>query len=234
MQRQRSNWKIQSEQKSGGRETVPGRLARAISIVTLVVGLPGLLAACQGNTDLRPTNTQQVPSITAQAIVTSAPAVSGPTTTTSPTVANPTTTVKSNATSAATGPIHATWVDVTVDGDTVALRVDDLTNFTNTHFKIQDGDNSLTYMAYELRGTVYIRANVCPPCRSTGFTLNGDTLVCDRCRTTFDAVTGAGISGACVDYPKAAADFSVTNGLITMSLSALERAYSDTMKPGLP
>ena len=89
-------------------------------------------------------------------------------------------------------------------------------------------------MAYELDGTVYVRANVCPPCRSIGFSLDGDTLVCDRCRTVFDAVSGNGVKGACVDYPKASADYSVNGGQLTMNLAALETAYSNTMKPGLP
>jgi nitrite reductase/ring-hydroxylating ferredoxin subunit len=92
----------------------------------------------------------------------------------------------------------------------------------------------MNFMAYVLAGEIYVRANVCPPCRSIGFSLNEEILVCDRCATTFEAKTGEGIVGACVDYPKALVPYEIEDGNIVMSSTDLTTAYQDTIEPGWP
>lgn len=87
-------------------------------------------------------------------------------------------------------------------------------------------------MASIVDGEIYVRANACPPCRSVGFSLQNDILVCDTCRTTFEAETGDGIEGACVDYPKAPVPYEITDGNIVMSEADLITAYQDTLNPG--
>lgn len=64
--------------------------------------------------------------------------------------------------------------------------------------------------------------------RPRGFSLDGATLVCDSCATTFDARTGGGTQGACVDYPKARAPFTGTEALISMSLAEPVESYERT------
>ncbi|MFH1651537.1 MAG: Fe-S-containing protein, partial [Chloroflexota bacterium] len=96
------------------------------------------------------------------------------------------------------------------------------------------GGGRLSFMAYEQDGSLIVRANVCPPCRSVGFSLAGDTLVCDSCGTTFKAKTGDGISGACVAYPKAAAAYDINNGQAVLKSADLLTAYQNTTAPGLP
>ena len=130
------------------------------------------------------------------------------------------------------GPIPGTWVDVEVDGDTVSLPLALLEQHVNTHFSLQTGGRELAFMAYTLNGTIHVRANACPPCRSRGFALVGAVLDCDACHTTFDARDGSGIAGACVDYPKAAAQNRIVDGAITMSLSDLVTAYDETLVAG--
>ena len=92
----------------------------------------------------------------------------------------------------------------------------------------------MNFMAYTLDGEIYVRANVCPPCRSIGFSLEEDILICDRCATTFKAKTGDGIKGACVDFPKASVPYEITDGNIVMRGDDLLAAYQDTVKPGWP
>ncbi len=87
-------------------------------------------------------------------------------------------------------------------------------------------------MAYVLDGEISVRANVCPPCRSIGFSLEEAVLICDRCATTFAAKTGKGIEGACVDFPKASVPYEVNGGNITMEDSDLIAAYQDTIESG--
>lgn len=128
------------------------------------------------------------------------------------------------------GPIKGTWIDASVDGDAVSIPVNAIYDAWDTHFKIQDSNRTLTFMAYLWNNNIYVRANVCPPCRSIGFSLKGDILVCDTCGTTFQAKTGAGIKGACVAYPKASVQYKTVDNNIVMSVNDLVSAYNKTQK----
>ena len=130
------------------------------------------------------------------------------------------------------GPIEGTWIDADVNGDSVTIERATVDELIDTHFSVKLPDRKLDFMAYLLGDSLYVRANACPPCHSIGFSLDGTTLVCDMCATTFDARTGAGIQGACVDYPKAEVSYTDVDGLISMSVKDLVRAYDDTLVKG--
>ena len=134
---------------------------------------------------------------------------------------------------AGTQPVKATWITAPPTADGIFLSANDVKGHPITHFRAGSSAN-MSFMAYELDGKTYIRANICPPCRSTGFSLQGDVLVCDTCGTRFSAGTGDGVSGACVDYPKAAAPFEVKDGKILIKGNDLTLAYQNTLKPGRP
>src|SRR4030042_2851912 len=136
---------------------------------------------------------------------------------------------------AAQGPVKAIWIEPQVAGDTVSIPVREVNNDKIVHFIVAVALGSeMAFMAYEVDGKLNVRANVCPPCRSIGFSLSKDTLVCDTCRTTFKAKTGEGISGACVAYPKAAVTFETSDGKVVMKGNDLLAAYQNTLAPGLP
>ncbi len=135
---------------------------------------------------------------------------------------------------APSGPIEATRIDPQVLADTVSIPVNEVESNWNVHFEVETQDTNMNFMAYVLDGEIYVRANVCPPCRSIGFSLDEDILVCDRCATTFAAKTGEGIGGACVDYPKALVPYEIEDGNIVMSSVDLTTAYQDTIEPGWP
>jgi len=134
------------------------------------------------------------------------------------------------------GPIAATWIQAQVneDSQTVSIPLSALEDNWNVHFKLETTDGEVNYMAYIFEDEIYVRANVCPPCRSIGFSLDegAQLLICDRCATLFEPATGAGISGACVDYPKASVPYQVTNGNVVISGSDLLAAYQETLLPG--
>lgn len=132
--------------------------------------------------------------------------------------------------------VKATWIEPQVAGDTISIPVSEVSKSKIVHFRIRPTalDKEIAFMAYDLGGEIYVRANVCPPCRSVGFSLDGDTLVCDTCRTTFEAKTGDGISGACVAYPKASVAYEIVDGKITMSSDDLFIANQRTNEPGWP
>lgn len=130
--------------------------------------------------------------------------------------------------------IEATWTNPQVLGDVISIPIDEVENDKIMHFEFTTQDEDMTFMAYDLSGEIYVRANICPPCRSTGFSLQQSTLVCDTCGTVFDAKTGAGINGACVGYPKAAVAYEIRDGNIVMKGSDLLAAYEDTVNQTQP
>ncbi len=133
-------------------------------------------------------------------------------------------------------PVKATWIEPQVTGDTVSIAVNEVNDNKIVHFNVAAValGGEMAFMAYDIDGKLNVRANVCPPCRSIGFSLSKDTLICDTCRTTFEAKTGDGISGACVDYPKAAVPYEISNGKALMRGNDLVMAYQNTNELGLP
>ena len=132
------------------------------------------------------------------------------------------------------GSIHATLIEAQVNGDSVSIPVGDVERDWNTQFVVNAPNGKMNFMAYLLNNKIYVRADVCPPCRSIGYSLNGNSLVCDRCATTFRADTGDGIAGACVNYPKALVPYQISNGNLVMNQSDLVVAYESTLNPGWP
>lgn len=134
----------------------------------------------------------------------------------------------SKTTTKPSGPIKAIWIEPQADGDIFTIPLSVINENWNVHFKVE----TMNFMAYTLDGEIYVRANVCPPCRSIGFSLDNDILVCDRCETTFEAKTGAGIQGACVNYPKASISYKISNGNVRLKKQDLAAAYEETLLPG--
>ena len=132
-------------------------------------------------------------------------------------------------------PIKATWVTARVVFDTASIPVSAVNNNKMTHFLLgTELTDEIAFMAYELDRKIYMRSNVCPPCRSMGFSLQRDILVCDTCWTTFKAKTGDGVQGACVDFPKASVPYEIRDDTIIMKRDDLITAYQNTLKPGWP
>ena len=124
-----------------------------------------------------------------------------------------------------------TLIKPQISGDSVAIPQSDVAKYTNTRFKVGTATGELTFMAYNYNSKLYVRADICPPCRSESFTLNKGTLVCDSCGTVFDAENGSGIKGACVRYPKQEVSYQIANGDIVMKGTDLIAAYQNTMRP---
>jgi len=140
----------------------------------------------------------------------------------------------SNNSAQSNEPIKATWIEPQVVGDTVSIPVSKVENNKIVHFKLVTLDGDMAFMAYELGREIYVRSNVCPPCRSIGFSLQKDILVCDTCKTTFRAKTGDGIEGACVDFPKAPVPYQIKDSNLAMKGTDLIAAYQGTLEPGWP
>ena len=132
------------------------------------------------------------------------------------------------------GPVKATWITAQVNGDVVSIPASDVNDNTNVHFKVNTNSDvgEIAVMAYKLGDEIVIRSNVCPPCRSIGFTLDDAVLVCDSCGTTFDETTGNGIQGACVAYPKENIPYTESGGIIIMDLNDIITSHENTVIKG--
>jgi len=187
-------------------------MLRKIVMGALIVPLILILASCAGSTS-SPISTPDQPS---------------PSTTTPESV--------QSSTPKPSGPIEAVWLDPQINGDTVSIPVNQVVDNWNTHFKLRaqvDGKNTrINFMAYLLDEEIHVRSNLCPPCRSVGFALEDNVLICDTCRTTFNAKTGDGIDGACVNFPKAVVPYEIVDGQLVMNEAALITAYQDTLERG--
>jgi len=132
------------------------------------------------------------------------------------------------------GLIEPTWIQADVTDNTASISLNEVETNVMSHFTVNTSSGEMDFMAYELSGETYVRASICPPCYSRSFALKGDTLVCDTCGTVFDARTGSGIKGACLNYPKASVPYEITGNSIIMGVDDLLTAYNNTLEPGLP
>ena len=140
----------------------------------------------------------------------------------------------SSASNGTSGKITPTWTTAQIQGDVVSIPVNEIDQGKMVHFRVEQQGASRAFMAYRLDEEIYVRAAVCPPCRSESFSLAGDTLVCNACGTKFEASTGDGVSGACRNYPKAEVSYTVDGEGITLSMNDLVAAYENTVIAGRP
>ncbi|WP_406657998.1 Fe-S-containing protein [Methanolobus sp. ZRKC2] len=134
-----------------------------------------------------------------------------------------------SASASSSDPAKGTWIEAEVSGDTVSIPVSSVEHYTNAHFKVNTDIGEVAAMAYILDDEIMVKSNVCPPCGSIGFTLEDDILVCDLCSTVFDAATGDGIQGGCVDYPKESIPYTISDGNIVMNLDDIVTAHRNTV-----
>ena len=137
---------------------------------------------------------------------------------------------ESSASAGMSGPVEGTWIEPQVNENKVSIPVSSVDRYTNVHFKVNTDIGEVSVMAYKLDDEVQVRSNVCPPCGSIGFTLTDGVLICDSCGTVFDAVTGEGIQGGCVAYPKESIPYTVSDGNIVMDLDDVVTAHKKTVE----
>lgn len=189
-------------------------VVRLLGIVIGIIGITAILSGCSQGFTSGNSGTQSNPPSSTQATQTTA---------TSPTTP-----------AASTGPSSKSSVlyppksfSPTVSGSTVSLSMAEIAQAGNGNFPI----NNMSFMAYQLDGNYYIRANVCVPCGSESFTLQNGTLLCGSCGTVFNATTGAGMRGvsACMTYAKKAVVYTTDGGNMVVTLTDLSTAYQNTI-----
>lgn len=131
--------------------------------------------------------------------------------------------------------LSAVWATPELSGTSIAIPKDLVEKYWIVNFEVNLGGVRVPLMALKTtEGNINIMPRICVPCRSEGWHLKNDVLICDACGTTFDATTGDGIQGACVGYPKAMIAYTESGGKLVMDASAVGDAYQKTMQPGRP
>ena len=184
-------------------------VAKLSGIVVGVIGIMAILAGCsQGFSSGNSGTPSNPPSSTRPGSTSSTPASTGPSS-------------KSNVA------YRPKTFNPKVAGSTVSLSLAEVAQAGNGNFFI----NNMSFMAYQLDGTFYVRADVCVPCGSRTFTLQNGTLICGSCGTVFNATTGAGMRGvsACMSYAKKAAPYTTDSGNMVITMNDLTTAYQNTM-----
>ena len=102
----------------------------------------------------------------------------------------------------------------------IPLEVIDSNNIVS--FELENNENVLVpLMAYITpTGRLFAGSSMCEPCRGRTFSLAGETLLCDTCRTTYNIETHSFISGApsCGSYPPVNMKPVVENGTVIIEL----------------
>ncbi len=118
--------------------------------------------------------------------------------------------------------ISMTSISPTIDGDKVKLSLEEIDKNNIVFFEIaNDSNEQVPLMAYITpSGRLFVGSSLCEPCRGRTFSLAGETLVCDTCRTTYDVETHEYISGSpvCGQYPPVNMNPVVVDGEVEIQL----------------
>ena len=118
--------------------------------------------------------------------------------------------------------ISMTTVEATIDGDWLTIPLDVVDQNSIVYFEAENDEGFVVpLMAYVgPSGRIFAGSSMCEPCRGRTFSLAGDTLVCDTCRTTYTLEQHEFISGSpvCGKYPPVSMDPVVEEGLVKIPL----------------
>lgn len=118
--------------------------------------------------------------------------------------------------------ISMTTVEATIDGEWLTIPLDVVDQNSIVYFEAENDEGFVVpLMAYVgPSGGIFAGSSMCEPCRGRTFSLAGDTLVCDTCRTTYTLEQHEFISGSpvCGKYPPVSMDPVVEEGLVKIPL----------------
>ncbi len=118
--------------------------------------------------------------------------------------------------------VSMTVIEATLDGEWLTISLAAVDDYGIVYFEAENDEGFLVpLMAYVgSSGRVFAGSSMCEPCRGRTFSLAGETLVCDACRTTYTIEEHEFISGSpvCGKYPPVSMDPVVEEGLIKIPL----------------
>ena len=111
-------------------------------------------------------------------------------------------------------------VEPVVENGQIKLPLAEIDRNNIVFFELENDQGTLVpMMAYITpSGRLFAGSSMCEPCRGRTFSLAGETLVCDTCRTTYTIEDHRFISGAaiCGSYAPVYMNPVVTNGMVVI------------------
>lgn len=118
--------------------------------------------------------------------------------------------------------ISMTSVEPVIEDGKIKIDLDEVDQYNIVSFEVANDEGELVpLMVYVTpSGRVFAGSSMCEPCRGRTFSLAGETLVCDTCRTTYDIETHEFLSGskACGSYPPVNMNPQVEEGRVIINL----------------
>jgi hypothetical protein len=118
--------------------------------------------------------------------------------------------------------ISMTAVEATIDGDWLTIPLEAVDRNSIVYFEAENDEGFVVpLMAYVgPSGRIFAGSSMCEPCRGRTFSLAGDTLVCDTCRTTYTLEQHEFITGSpvCGKYPPVSMDPVIEDSLVKIPL----------------
>ncbi|MDW7738996.1 MAG: Fe-S-containing protein [Bacillota bacterium] len=119
--------------------------------------------------------------------------------------------------------VTMTRVEPLIDDAWATITLEELEEKDIVFFEVENDEGFMVpLMAYITpSGRVFTGSSMCEPCQGRYFSLAGETLVCDTCRTTYTIENHEFLSGsqACGQYPPVYMKPEVDNGLVKIALS---------------
>jgi hypothetical protein len=118
--------------------------------------------------------------------------------------------------------VSMTTVEPTVEGGRIEIPLEEVAENHIVYFEIANDEGFLVpLMAYITpSGRLFAGSSMCEPCGGRTFSLAGETLVCDTCRTTYTIEDHQFLSGspACGAYPPVNMNPVVEGGMVVIDL----------------
>ncbi len=118
--------------------------------------------------------------------------------------------------------VSMTRVEAVVDQEWASIPLDVLEEADIVYFEVENKDGFMVpMMAYITpSGRVFTGSSMCEPCQGRYFSLAGETLVCDNCRTTYTIESHEFLSGsvACGSFPPVYMESVLEDGMVRVSL----------------
>jgi hypothetical protein len=119
--------------------------------------------------------------------------------------------------------VSMTRVEPEINGDKIQIPLSVVDENNIIYFEVENDEGTMVpLMAYITpTGRLFTGSSMCEPCRGRTFSLAGETLFCDTCRTTYTIEGHKFISGSvvCGQYPPVNMNGVVENGIINIELA---------------
>ncbi len=119
--------------------------------------------------------------------------------------------------------VSMTPVTPLIEADRISIPLELIEAHDIVYFEVENNEGLMVpLMAYITpTGRVFTGSSMCEPCQGRYFSLAGETLVCDTCRTTYTIESHEFISGSqdCGKYPPVYMKPVVENGMVSIALN---------------